>query len=155
MYGLCTDPPILCTDDQKFLWSIWIIFFYVFFYNIIKVNHFLYCFIILLLLISSFSLTRTLLVPYAYVSIESIDCILLSSFELKAILLISSVKTCFSLLNLCYVFNVDLLFFMNSLWSSLRLSTSIFYFFLNGLFYFQFELLLHRFHNLQIEIFFL
>ena len=35
----------------------------------------------------------SLLVPYAYVSIESIDCILLSSFELKAILLNSSAKT--------------------------------------------------------------
>ena len=31
--------------------------------------------------------------PYAHVSIELIDFILLSSFELKAILLLSSVKT--------------------------------------------------------------
>ena len=37
--------------------------------------------------------TKSLLVPNAYVSIESIDCILLSSFELKAILLIYSDKT--------------------------------------------------------------
>ena len=42
---------------------------------------------------SSFPLTRSLLVPYAYVSTESIDCILLSSIELKEILLLSSVKT--------------------------------------------------------------
>ena len=41
---------------------------------------------------SSFSLTRSLLVPYVYVSIESIDYILLSSFERKAIFLISSLK---------------------------------------------------------------
>ena len=62
----------------------------------------------------SFSLTRSLFVPYAYVSIKSIDCILLSSFELKAILLISSVKTLYlSLLNLRCVFNIDLLFLMN------------------------------------------
>ena len=79
------------------LWPIWIMFYYVF--NIIKVNHFLYRFIILLHLFSSLSLTKSLLVPYAYVSIESIDCTFLSSFELRAILLISSVKTlCFLLL---------------------------------------------------------
>ena len=70
----------------------------------------------LLHLITSFSLTRSLLVPYAYVSIKSIDCILLLSFELKTILLPSSVKTLrYSLLNLCCVFNIDLLFLINSL----------------------------------------
>ena len=63
---------------------------------------------------SSFPLTKTLVVPYAYVSIESIDSILLLSFELKAILLISPVKTlCLSILNLCYVRNVNLLFLMH------------------------------------------
>ena len=52
--------------------------------------------------------TRFLFIPDAYGSIESIDCILLSSFELKAILLVSSIKTlCFSLLNLCCVFNIN------------------------------------------------
>ena len=59
-----------------------IMFFCFFFYNIIKVNQFLYCFIKLLHLISSFLLTRSLLVSYACVSIESTDYILLSSFEL-------------------------------------------------------------------------
>ena len=60
--------------------------------------------------------TRSLLISYAYVSIESIDSILLSSFEVKAIFLIFSIKTlCVSLLNLCCVFNISLLFFMNSL----------------------------------------
>ena len=95
-------------------WPIWIMLFYVFLCNIIKVNHFVCRFIILLHFISSFSLTRSLLVPYAYVSIESADFIILSSFELKAILLISSVKLLpLLLLNLCYVFEIDLLFFMN------------------------------------------
>ena len=49
---------------------------------------------------------------HMHVSIKSFDCILLSSFEFKAILLISSVKVLrFSLLNLCCIFNIDLLFF--------------------------------------------
>ena len=67
------------------LGPICIMFFYVFFCNIIKVNDFLYFFIILLHLISSFSITKSLLVTDPYVCIESIDCTLLSSFELKAI----------------------------------------------------------------------
>ena len=89
----------------------------------------MYCFIVLLHLFSSSLQIRSLLFPWAYVSIESIDCIILSSFELKAILIISSVKTLFfSLLNLCCVFRVILIFFMNSFWSSLILSTSILFF---------------------------
>ena len=65
----------------------------------------------LLHLVSLLSLTRSLLVPYAYVSIESINYILLSAFELKATLLISSLKALFlSLLNLSCVFNIILLF---------------------------------------------
>ena len=99
-------------------------------------------------LISSFLHTRSLLVPCAYVSIESIDCI--SSFESKATLLISSVKTLhFSILNFCYVFNISLLFLMNSFLSSLRLSVSS-CFLPNGLFYFQFKLLLNSFYNLEV-----
>ena len=106
---------IFCMDDQEFLVNLDYVFL-CFFCYIFKVNHFLYSFIMLLHLISSFSLTRCLLVPFAYVSIKSIDCILLSSFELKAILLISSVKTlCFSVLNLCFAFKIDLLFLINSL----------------------------------------
>ena len=90
--------------------------FYVFFYNIIKVNYFLYHFIILLHLIFPFSLTRSSIVPYAYVSIESIDCNFLSVVEVKAIFLISSMKTlCLSPLKLCCIFNIDLLFLVNSL----------------------------------------
>ena len=56
----------------------------------------------------------SLLVPYTYVSIKLIDLILLSSFELKAFFLISSVKTlCLSVLDLWCVFDITLLF-MNS-----------------------------------------
>ena len=96
-----------------------------------------------------YSLTRSLLVPYAYVSIKSVDCILLSSFELKAIWLISSLKTYLSLLNLGCVFNINLFFFMNSWWSILRLPVSI-SFLLDGSFYYQVELLLNSFYNFQI-----
>ena len=104
---------ICSMDDEEFVANFYYVF-YVFFYNvinnIIKVNHLLYCYI------SSFSLTGTLLVSYAYVSIESINCILLSSFELEVILLISSVKTLhLSILNLCCIFLIDLLFFKNCL----------------------------------------
>ena len=108
-------------DGQKFLANLDYVL-YVFFCNIIKVKHFCIVFIILLHLVSSFFHKRSLLVPCAYVSIKSIDWILLSSSELKSILLISSVKTfCLSLLNLCCVFKF--FFSLNSLW----LSTSIFF----------------------------
>ena len=92
----------------------------------------------------SFSLTRSLLVPHAYVSIKSVDCILSLSFEPKAIL-IPSVKTfCLSILNLCCVFNIDLLFLINCL---IIFSIMSIYLFLDGLFYFQVELLLNSFYN--------
>ena len=59
-------------------------------------------------LIPSFSLTKSLLVQYAYVSVESIDCVHLLSFELKPVFLISSVKLLWlSILNLCCIFNDD------------------------------------------------
>ena len=132
---------------------IWVMLFHVFFCKIIKVHRSkfkVYRFIILLHLISSCSLARSLLVPYADVSIKSIDCILLSSFELKAILLISSVKTlCFSLLNLCFVFSINLLFITNSLCLLLqqkKLSMSIL-FFLDNLFYFQAEFVPNSCYN--------
>ena len=113
----------------KNLWPIWVMLFYVFFYSIVKVNHFLCRFIILLHLISSLALTRSFFVPNAYVHIELIDCILLLSFELKTVLLISSVKTfCLSRLNLCCVFLIDLLFFINSLILSLSVLFSSRYF---------------------------
>ena len=103
--------------------------FEVFFCIIIKVNHFLNRFIILLHLISLLLLTRFLFVLYAYISIESIVCILLSSFGLKAILLISSVKTLsLSLLNNCCVFNIDLLFFYKLFMVFFMLSMSMLFF---------------------------
>ena len=132
------------------LWPIWIMLFYVSFCNIIKVNQFLYCFIVLSYISSSLSLSKSLLVRYAYVSLESIDCILLLLFELKGILLISSVKTlCFSLLNLCCIFNINLLLFIISLWFSLIYQCQS-YFFLDNLFYSQVKLLINSFHNFQI-----
>ena len=66
--------------------------------------------------------------PDTYVSIKSISCILLSSFELDAILLISLVETLsLSNLNLCCVFVISL-FFVNSFLSSLRQAKSISFF---------------------------
>ena len=80
--------------------------------SVIKIDHFLHRFIMLLHLVSSFLHIKSLHVPHASVSIESFDCILLSSLALNAILLTFSVNTlCFSLLNLCCVFNINLLFF--------------------------------------------
>ena len=62
-------------------------------------------------------------------TVKSINGILLSSFELKAILLITLVKTlCLSHLNLGCVFSISL-FSTNSLRSSLTLSELIFFFF--------------------------
>ena len=63
-------------------------------------------------------------VPYAYASLQQLDCILLLLLALNAILLTSSVSTLFFMpLNLC-VFNFDLLPFKNSLRFSFRLSPS-------------------------------
>ena len=106
-------------DYQEFFVNVDYVF-HVLFCNTIKVNYLLYSFIVLLHLIYSFSVTLTFLVPYALVSIESIDSVLLSSFELKTILLPSSVKTLsLSLLNIYCVFNIGLLLFKKSIWISL------------------------------------
>ena len=89
----------------------------------------MYCFIILLHLISSFLHTGFSFIPYTYVSIKSLDSISLSSLGLKAILLISSVRVlCFSLFNFSCAFNINLLLFMKFFWSSWRLSTLILFF---------------------------
>ena len=59
----------------------------------------------LLHLLPFFLYTSSWLIQYAYVSIEPIDCNLLSSLAVNAILLTSSVNTiCFSLLSLCRYF---------------------------------------------------
>ena len=63
---------ISCMDDQEFIASL---------------DYVLLSFLLLLHLIL-LSLTKSLLVPDAYVSIESTDCILLSSFEIRAILFV-------------------------------------------------------------------
>ena len=92
----------------------------------------MYSFITLLHLMSSFLLIRSLLVWYAYISIESIDCILSSSFELKAILLISTVKKLWLLLLLLIfvVFLILIQLFLRILYDLLYLwsSTSIVFF---------------------------
>ena len=100
---------IFCMDDQEFVVNL----NYVFLCFIIKVNQFLDRFVILLHLFFSFSHIKSWLVPYAYVFTESIACVLLSLFEIKAILLISSVKSCLSLLRFCCVFNISFLLFIN------------------------------------------
>ena len=130
-------------------------YFYGFLSNIIKVNHFLHYFIIFLHLVSTFLHIKYLYVPYAYVSIESIDCILLSLLAFNSILLISSVNTlCLLLLNLCCVFNINLLFFYKFCMAFFKTLCINFIFFLINLFYSEVELLLNNFYNLQIYVFF-
>ena len=112
---------MFCLDDQEFVDNLDYAFLS-FLCNIFKVNH---LYIFLHLISFFFWHTRSLLIPNAHVYIKSIDCILLSSLELKAILLTSSVNTLyFSLLYLCCDLNINLLSFMNSLWFSLRQSIS-------------------------------
>ena len=60
------------------------------------------------------------------------DCIFFSSFEVKVILLVSSVKTlCLWLINFCCIFSISLLFFMNSLKPSTLFLFWIVYFIFN------------------------
>ena len=132
-------------DGQEFFCQFGLCSFMPSFVMYLKLN-ILYCFTVLLHLMFSFLHIRYFLVLYAYVSIESIDCILLSSIKFKVILLISLVKILYLLLlNLCCVSNISL-FFTNSL-SSLRQSIRISSFF-NSLFYIQFEMFLNIFYNL-------
>ena len=86
---------------------------------------------------SFFSLhTKSLLLPYTYVSIEFIK---LSSLAFNRILLTYSVNTsCFSLLNLCCDFNINSLFFMNLFWIACKTIFVKFIFFY--LVYFIFKL---------------
>ena len=83
-------------------------------------------------------------------NIELIDCIVLSSLALNAILLTSSVYAlCFLLLNLCCDFNINLLLFFYEFFVIFS-KTSSTNFFLVSLFHFQIKLLLNNFYNLQI-----
>ena len=93
-----------------------------------------------------------------YVSIKSIDCVFLSSFEFKAILLklcIILEILCFSLLNLCCIFNIDLLFFYKFFLIFFNILCINLLFFLHGLLCSQVELLLNSFYNFQIYFLFL
>ena len=86
--------------------------FHVFSCNFIKIDYFLYCFNVFLSLISSFLRIMDLLLLYRYVSLQSIDCIVLSLLAINAILITSSVNTlCFLLQNLSCNFNINLLSF--------------------------------------------
>ena len=62
---------------------------------------------------------------------------------------------CFSLLNLCFVFDINLLFLINSLFSFVAKETLYVNLFVDGLLYSQVELLLNSFYNFQIWVFFL
>ena len=85
------------------LWPVWIMLFYVAFCNIIKAKHFYIVLWYFYFYISSFLYTTSLFIRNAYVSMESIDYIRLSLFELKTILLISAVKASCKLIRQCSV----------------------------------------------------
>ena len=104
---------MFCVDIRKVVPNLDYVVLCFLFVNIIKFNNF--CMILLYYYIWSFlfHFTRSLAVPYAY---ESNDFILLPSFEVKIILLISPIRTLWrSLLNLCRVSNINSLFFF--LWN--------------------------------------
>ena len=115
----------------------------------------MYCFIKRLHLISSFKITRSLFVPYAYVFIESIDGIILSPFEPKTFLLTFPVKTlCLSLLKLCSVLNIDFFVIYEFFRIFLKLYTSASFPPYN-LYYFEADLLYNSLYNFEIQVFFL
>ena len=102
------EPPIIIfsIDGQEFVIKP------LFFSNNIKVDCFCKILLHFYIFLLFFLLTMSLLISYACVSMESIDCILLSSFEFNAILLVSSMKILFLLLlNLCCVFSLNLFFY--------------------------------------------
>ena len=124
----------------KNFWPIYIVFFYFFLLQHRKVNHLVHYILCINHLV--LSLTKSLPVSYAYVSIESTDCITLSSFHIISTL-------CLPLLNFCFIFNIDFFFykFFNTIYVS-------FTFFLNNLFYSQVDFLLNSFCNFQIYVYF-
>ena len=80
-----------------------------------------------------------MLVPYSYVSIELIDCILLALLALNAVLSSSSVNTlCFLVLNFTKLFFYEFFMIFSK---TLHIKSNIF---LIGSFYFQVELLLNN-----------
>ena len=121
------------------IWPIWTTFFYVFFCDLIEVKH---LFIILECLSFSFTYIISFIFPYAYVSVESVDSILLWSLELKVTYNLvyyfsKNLMLCLWLLSLYCVFRISL-FFTNSL----RLS-ALNFFFVNVLFIHLFVLFLN------------
>ena len=121
-------------DDMKFDANLGY-FLLCFFCNITIVSQFFHCWIISIHL---FSFLCSLFVPYAYVSVESMDCVLLSSLAINLILLTPSINTlCFSLLNLCCDFNINQLFFE-------------FFMIFSVLTHFHVDLLKDKFYSLQI-----
>ena len=106
------------------LFLVWIILFYDFFVTQSKLIMFT-----LLFYIATFDslLLHTRFFPrfmciYLYWIVELIDCIR-QLLALNAILLTSSVNTMYFLLLNCCDFNINLLFFVNFSWFSLKLST--------------------------------
>ena len=124
-----------------------------FFYYIIKVSHFLCRFISFLLLISSFSLARSLLIPYAlcfyrvnwlHPSIINLTKRNLINFFNKNV----APFTVKSLLRFWYWFIVSYEFFM--FFKIIYIIYVNLNFFLNILFYYQVVSLLNSFYNFQI-----
>ena len=125
-------------------WPIWIMLFYTSFCNIIKFNDFLYHFIIFFCLIFSFSFTRSLLVAHVYISIELIDCILLSTFVIRVILLISSAKHYALHFQIFAVFLI-LIYCFYEFFLIFKTPHATFTCFLHNFFFSQFELSFYRF----------
>ena len=132
----------LAKSDYVFLW---------FFYNIVIFNHFLHYFIVSLHLGFSFFHIKSFLVPYVRLLFYWIDE--MCSFIIvntNSILLTSSVYAlCLLLINICYHFNINLLFLMNSSWIFFEIIYVKFLFFVVGLFPFKVELLPSNAYNLQ------
>ena len=99
----------------------------------------MYRLIIFLYLITAVSLTRFLLVPYAYAFLSNqLIAFFYYHLDLKQIYLFYSVKALhLSLLNVCCIFNIDLFFLMNCLWPFLKTILVSLIFFQDNLFHFQ------------------
>ena len=97
--------------------TIWIMFFSVSSSSIIKRYQFLYCFIMFLYLISTFSRILFLLVSYAYGSLQSVDYIFffIISTQSNIINFFSKNTWYASLLSLCYDFSIKTFSFKNIL----------------------------------------
>ena len=125
-----------------------VMFFYAFFCNIIKIKYFCTISLYYYKFLLSYIIDLSSFYRHMFLSNQLI-AFSYHHLHLKQFFNFFSKILCFSLLNLCCIFNISLLFFMSSFWSSLRLSTSVL-FFLNTLIDFQLELLLKKFYNLEI-----